>query len=750
MVVNHAVAFFTIDAVVVSFGLTSVMKMHMKIMYIQKMNIVSRALAVLTIVGLLASCGGGGGGGASASSGSTTTTINGVALDGYLYNASVFLDLNGNGQFDAGEPSGTTNSNGGYTLNATQDQLNSHSVIVLAQAGVTVDQDNPNTPINSAMTLIAPVGAPTVVSPITTHVAAKMATGLTLDQAKAATQTELGISASEVLSDFISTSGSGSDAHKVATAIAEVLKSVESSSNNSTSVAAKLSAVSTQVSSKVVNNLSAIKQASSADEAKQIFQNVNQASNIYSIGGSISGLGASGLVLTNGLGTVRPSSSATTFTFPFKQAANTSYSVSVSSNPEGHTCTVSNASGNVTSNSITNVAVSCQQTPGQLSGTVSGLTTSGLKLTNGSEEISISNGSSTFAFNTRIAVGEGYSVSVSGQPTGKTCTVANASGSMASNGVNNLQVTCANRAYTLGGSISGLTTSGLKLKNGSETIDVSSSATTYIFSTSVAYGSSYQVEVARQPTGQTCSISSGTGTMGSANVSAANVSCSSNTYFIGGRISGVTSNGLKVKLGSETLNISSNATSYQFTEKAAYGSSYAVSIEAPPTGYQCSISNKVGTTPAYDISNIDVACAPYQPKIFQIVKGNGLPSSTPLIYNYSTQTYLQSFQNYLSGPVEVKVGDELIMWVESGTAWFYFSVLSDQGELWASQSQAGTVISQDIVTYLGSPGVGFENNFTPLLPTFAEKITIKKPGLYTLSFGSTNNLATVQIRSIYP
>lgn len=635
------------------------------------MNSVSKVFAVLTIIGFLASCGGGGGGGGgggtSTSSGTSTTSINGVALDGYLYNASVFLDLNGNGQFDAGEPSATTNSNGGYTLNATQDQLNSHSVIVLAQAGVTVDQDNPNTPITSAMTLIAPAGAPTVVSPITTHVAAKMATGLTLDQAKAATQNELGISSSEVLSDFLSSSGSGSDAHKVATAIAEVLKSVESSSNSGTSVAAKLSAIGTQVASKVTNNLSAIKQASSADEAKQIFHNVNQASNIYSIGGSISGLAARGLVLTNGLSTVRPSSSSTTFTFPLKQAENSTYSVAVSSNPEGQTCTVSNGSGIITSNSITNVAISCQRTPGQLSGTVSGLTTSGLKLTNGAEEISISSGATTFSFSTRILTGDSYSVSVTGQPTGKTCSVANASGNMSSNGVSNVQVTCANRAYTLGGSITGLTASGLKLKNSTEIIDISSGSVDFNFSNPLAYGSSFDISIDTQPLGVTCGISnnSGAGTVGSSNITSVVVYCNPQVFVIEGTITGITA-GVTVSLDGTDMKdqvrnsdchlspdcpqSASNIRNFRINNIPA-GTSYSLKADVPRTGYTCSITKQTGVLTA-DVAGVEITCR-YTPQTYTYTYRSN--------YTSGSTCYLRFFEldNNIPPLTTFRVGDTI-------------------------------------------------------------------------------------------
>lgn len=724
------------------------------------LRIVRSALYLVTLT-FIASCGGGGGGGGSPSaSGPSTTSISGVALDGYLYNASVFLDLNGNGQFDAGEPSATTNSSGGYTLNATQDQLNSHSVVVFAQAGVTIDQDTPNTPISSAMTLIAPAGAPTVVSPITTHVAAKMASGLTLDQAKAATQSELGISASEVLSDFLSVSGSGSDVHKVATAIAEVLKTVESSSSNSTTVAAKLAAIGSQVGAQVTTNLAAIKQASSAEEAKQIFQNVNQASNIYNVGGSISGLRASGLVLTNGLSNVRPSSSATSFTFPLKQAANSSYSVSVSTNPEGQTCTVSNGSGTISTSSITNVSVTCQQTPGQLSGTISGLTTSGLKLTNGSEEITISSGATTFAFSNRVAAGSSYSASVSAQPTGKTCSISNATGTMNSSGVNNVQVTCANLAYTLGGSISGLSTSGLRLKNGSETLDISSSSINYVFQTSVAYGGSYQIEIARQPTGQTCSISSGSGSMGTANVTAANLSCSTNTYSVGGAITGLTKAGLRITNGSETIQISANSTSYQFANKLAHGTNLNVVATNSPEGFSCVIQNSSVSALSNNISNANVNCS-YIPLTYIFPINDTSTSTSHVAIAYKVRTFnttplpidwdtvginyeLSSpYSSYNFGfPLDIKVGDKIIVWSTSDV---YTGITSSIGispegqKLFRFQSGQTTTIPDEYKDYIKV----YESTDYPMLNNSATA------GFYVLEFKKPADFFWLASTSMY-
>src|SRR5262249_15904504 len=86
------------------------------------------------LVGSLAGCGGGGGGGggvfavaptsqtsaptASSPTGSDSTTqkTSVKVIDGAIRNALVFLDLNNNGELDAGEPSARTDAAGQATL----------------------------------------------------------------------------------------------------------------------------------------------------------------------------------------------------------------------------------------------------------------------------------------------------------------------------------------------------------------------------------------------------------------------------------------------------------------------------------------------------------------------------------------------------------------------------------------------------------------------------------------------------------
>jgi hypothetical protein len=228
-----------------------------------------KTLTVLATTLLLVACGGGGGG--SVATG--PVPLSGVAIDGNLYKATVFLDLNEDGLLTAGEPTTTTNDAGGFTLSATQEQIDKYKVIVLAVAGTTIDQDNPNTTIASGFTLMAPAGNTAVVSPFTTQVVAKMNAGATLENAKTAVQTELGLTSVDVMKNYVALKATDTNyakAHNVAASIAEVLKTIEADSSNTTKLSDKLASLSSKVTSQVVPNVEAIKSASSVSSAVQV------------------------------------------------------------------------------------------------------------------------------------------------------------------------------------------------------------------------------------------------------------------------------------------------------------------------------------------------------------------------------------------------------------------------------------------------------------------------------------------------
>src|SRR5215470_9507366 len=79
----------------------------------------------------------------------------------------------------------------------------------------------------------------------------------------------------------------------------------------------------------------------------------------YSIGGTITGLTAAGLVLATGNDTVTPAAGATSFTFATALASGANYAVTVMTQPKSEVCQVASGSGQVGSAAVTNVMVTC-------------------------------------------------------------------------------------------------------------------------------------------------------------------------------------------------------------------------------------------------------------------------------------------------------------------------------------------------------------------------------------------------------
>src|SRR6266851_17918 len=100
--------------------------------------------------------------------------------------------------------------------------------------------------------------------------------------------------------------------------------------------------------------------------------------------------------------------------------------------------------------------------------------------------------------------------------------------------------------YAIGGTIAGLTGSGLVLQlNAGGNLPVNANATAFTFVTQLAAGAMYNVSVLTQPTtpSQTCTVTNGSGNVGSASVASISISCATNSFTVGGTVSGMAGSG---------------------------------------------------------------------------------------------------------------------------------------------------------------------------------------------------------------
>lgn len=174
----------------------------------------------------------------------------------------------------------------------------------------------------------------------------------------------------------------------------------------------------------------------------------------YVVGGTISNLNNSGLVLVNNGGDdLTVAAGATTFAFSKQIDYGTDYNITVKTQPAHMTCSVTAGSASAGYNVTISAAVSCVQNSYSLSGQYTGVTAAAdgtartVTLVNGSTGGSVVLTSATatagdFTFSTAVADGQTYGVTVVDPANGLSCVLANGTGVMHEAAVSNLLLTC--------------------------------------------------------------------------------------------------------------------------------------------------------------------------------------------------------------------------------------------------------------------------------------------------------------------
>jgi hypothetical protein len=333
----------------------------------------------------------------------------------------------------------------------------------------------------------------------------------------------------------------------------------------------------------------------------------------FGVGGSVSGLSGSGLVLRNNGGDDLPIASNGSFTFATELASGSAFAVSVAAQPTrpSQTCTAADASGTIGSGDVRTVKVTCSTNKYTIRGTVSGLQGQGLVLlNNGGDEVGVQTDGG-FAFPTQIASGAGYRVEVKTQPTtpAQACSVQNGAGNVADRDIDNIVITCALRQFTIGGTISGLRGSGMILaNNGGDRFNPTSDGP-FTFPTAVLSGSSYRVTVPNPPVGplQFCRVRNDSGVVLESNITDVLVECSSFGIGVGGTVSGLNSPGLELQSSGEKLAIAANG-KFMLPSSLPDGSPYDVTVANQPANQVCSVSNGRGVAEQIDVDSVIVTC----------------------------------------------------------------------------------------------------------------------------------------------
>ena len=295
----------------------------------------------------------------------------------------------------------------------------------------------------------------------------------------------------------------------------------------------------------------------------------------------------------------------TTQTFSNTYASGSTYSVTVTSQPTGQTCTLgSNSSGTITANVTVTATCTTNSVNYTISVAVTGLTGTLVVQDDKSDQLTFTtNNTQTFA--TSYASGSTYTVSVKTQPSGQTCTLgSNASGTITSNITVTATCTTNSVNYTISVAVTGLSGTLVVQDSKSDQLTFTTNST-QTFATSYASGSTYSVTVKTQPTGQTCTLGSNASGTITSNITVT-ATCSASLPTVSVTVTGLSGTVEMQDDQGATLTFTSNGTQ-TFSNTYASGATYTVYVTSQPTAQACTPTYMTGTITS--AVTIDASCA---------------------------------------------------------------------------------------------------------------------------------------------
>jgi hypothetical protein len=279
--------------------------------------------------------------------------------------------------------------------------------------------------------------------------------------------------------------------------------------------------------------------------------------------------------------------------------------------------------------------------------------------------------------------------------------------------------------YTIGGTVSGLSGSGLVLQdNGGNNLAVASWTAAFTFSTPIASGGTYNVTILTQPSNpaQTCAVTNGSGTA-NANVTNVQVTCTSTTYTIGGAVSGLSGSGLVLQNnGGNNLAVASGATSFTFSTPISSGGTYNVTVLTQPSNpaQTCAVTNGSGTANA-NVTSVQVTCSTYT------ASSTVSPSSA---HQGSSETIVITGTNTNFGPTtavnfgaDITTGTVSVNGPTSASVPIMIDNVAAIGQRNVTITTGSQVVTATFTVLAGVPAVTLINPNT-IQPTQTESVTI--------------------------
>lgn len=271
-----------------------------------------------------------------------------------------------------------------------------------------------------------------------------------------------------------------------------------------------------------------------------------------------------------------------------------------------------------------------------LGGVVSGLSAGQTVTVGNGVDTTIVTANGNFSL-TPVANGEAYTITkTESNPARFTCTVVNGAGVISQN-TNNVQINCApSGTRTLGGTLSGLVPAdgSVQLSNAGVNVSVTSNGS-FTFG-ALSYGSNFNITVNSKPLGYECTVSSNGAGVLNDDLNSVTVVCIPPTpKKIYAKVTGLNIGTFTIQNnGSEVVTVNSDGM-FEFVNKVAFNTPYAVTILTQPAQHTCTIANASGTALA-DVTNIAITCNATLYNVSGLVSGVTAGDHVKFVFNDAT------------------------------------------------------------------------------------------------------------------
>jgi hypothetical protein len=173
----------------------------------------------------------------------------------------------------------------------------------------------------------------------------------------------------------------------------------------------------------------------------------------------------------------------------------------------------------------------------------------------------------------------------------------------------------------LGGAVYGLTKEGLVIQNnGGTPLTIRAFAGSFVFPDMVGSDSDFNITIQTQPVSSDCKVVNGKGKAGAYGIFAVEIQCTTFSFDLGGKITGLDSDGLVLINGRDRKTIPAGATTFTmntgvlkadgktYEGQVPDGQPYGITVFQQPAGRTCTVTNGTGIMGGTALDNVVVTC----------------------------------------------------------------------------------------------------------------------------------------------